>query len=788
MSRRNRLSATSVAAFATFVLFMAVLALLPAQPAYAQDDPTVAVITTTVNLATNETSITVPVVVTPTETYTYSALSFVLQYDETCLRIDDTDTDITLKQSGFNTEQYIDDPDNGTLSVAIYDWAETDPQTLVDGTLIEIQFGLQSACMDGASETAVFTFDNDPAVTFGRADNGGNVAGVGEQGTYTLNVNQSPTAISLGGSYTNNLKENVSTYRQIGDLTATDANTGDTHTFALSSGSGCVGEDSNDGFFIPAATPTKLFTDLTFDHETKESYTLCVTANDGRGGSYETTVTFNVGDVNEAPTWLELSATTLANGAASGTSIGTFTTTGDPDTGATHTYTIMNTGAGSDDYSSFTIGGDDSDELLSAFAADYGTKSLYRIRVKTTDTGTPSESFERQFVIKVVGNAVLSLPSAPDVPYVVVGSSISVPIKYNAVGNDVVTATFTVNFQENCLEYTELTGLQSGFTDAQNDNGEDGAITINMSSSTSALREGAIGYLSFTGTTCEEAYQWSDLTFSGVSLKTSGDVAVTTTSNSGKLVVVNNDGRGDCNSSDRLDAGDFPAIAIEYFDDEGTYGGLTSPHWLLSPRGTYGGSAIGCDANADRVVGSGDIGCAARQYFGLACGTAVAAASIAPPVVAAPAAIAAAPGANVTLPVSLQSQGNGVASLAFAVKVDTAQFALDPTDADEDGIPDAVTLNAPTGMLRMAFYDPAAGEIQIVLAGMVMPLPVLEDGIVANIQLVGKPGATGSAAAVALENVSLGDTEGGALPVQVELVAPEGSLPRIFLPFVNRQN
>lgn len=785
MSRRNKLSATSVAAFATFVLFMAVLALLPAQPAYAQDDPTVAVITTTVNLATNETSITVPVVVTPTETYTYSALSFVLQYDETCLRIDDTDTDITLKQSGFSTEQYIDDPDNGTLSVAIYDWAEADPQTLVDGTLIEIQFGLQSACMDGASETAVFTFDNDPAVTFGRADNGGNVAGVGEQGTYTLNVNQSPTAISLGGSYTDNLKENVSTYRQIGDLTATDANTGDTHTFALSSGSVCDGEDSNDGFFIPVATPTKLFTDLTFNFETKSAYTLCVTANDGRGGSYEGTVTFNVGPVNEAPTWLELSATTLANGAQSGTTIGTFTTSGDPE-GAGHTYSILTEGAGSDDHASFTIGGDESNELLSAFVATYNTKSLYRIRVRTTDTGDPGLSFERQFVIKVVGNAVLSLPVSPDVPYVVVGSTIAVPIKYNAVGNDVVTATFTVNFQVNCLEYTGLTGLQSEFTDALGDDGEGGAIAISMSSSTSSLREGVIGYLSFTATTCAKDVQWSDLSFSGVTLKTTGDVAVTTTSTGGKLVVVDDDIRGDCNSDGALNAGDFPAIVIEHFDDEGTYGGLSSPHWLLSPRGTYGGSAIGCDANADRQVGAGDIGCAARRYFGLACGTAVAAASIAPPVVTAPAAIAAAPGANVMLPVSLQSQGNDVASMIVAVKLDPTQVAFDPTDADEDGIPDAVTLNAPESMLRMAFYDQAAGEIRIVLAGLTLPLPVLDDGVIANIELVGKPDATGSAA-VALENVSLGDTEGGALPVQVELVAPEGA-PQIgiFLPFVNR--
>ena len=790
MSPRNRLSVSSLTSLVIFILFMAVLALLPAQSAYAQDNPTVAIITTTVELATTDTSITVPVVVTPTETYTYSAVSFVLQYDKDCVRIDNTSTDIAMQQFGFSNQQYVNDPDNGRLSVAIWDWDEIDPQTFVDGDLIKIRFGLQTACMDSATETTVFTFDDDPAVTFGRADNGGNVAGVGEQGTYTLNVNKSPTAIALAtGSYSDNLQENVSIERQIGDLTATDANSGDTHTFALSSG--CDGDpDPNDGFSIPADEPTKLFTDLTFDYETQVPYTLCVTANDGRGGSYKTTVTFNVVNVNEAPTWLELSVSTLANGAISETSIGTFSTTGDPDAGATHTFTIMTEGVGSDDHASFEIGGTLSNELLTKFAANYNTKSLYRIRVKTTDNGTPGLTFERQFVIKVVGSAVLSLPDSPDVPYVVATSSISVPIKYNTVGNDVVAATFAITYNTTCLEYPTangLTELQAGFTDAGADTGADGQIDINMSSSSSALREGIIGYLSFTGKAACDPGRWTDLVIlEDSSLRATGAAEVVHTKSNGKLVVVANDGRGDCNSSGQLDAGDFPAIAIEFFDAEPTYGALASPHWLLSPLGTYAGSAIGCDANADRVVGSGDIACAARKYFGLSCTTAVAAASIAPPVIAAPAAIAANPGANVTLPVSLQSQGNDVASLAFAVKVDIAQFALDPTDADADGVPDAITLNAPAEMLRIALYDPLTGEIQIVLAGMTMPLPVLEDGIVANIQLVGKAGASGSLSTIALEDVSLGDTEGGTLPVSVELVAPEGSWNTLYLPVTIR--
>ena len=124
--------------------------------------------------------------------------------------------------------------------------------------------------------------------------------------------------------------------------------------------------------------------------------------------------------------------------------------------------------------------------------------------------------------------------------------------------------------------------------------------------------------------------------------------------------------------------------------------------------------------------------------------------------------------------------------MAFAVKIDTTQIAFDPTDADEDGVPDTITLNSPDGMLRMAFYDAATGEIQIVLSGMTVPLPVLEDGIVASIQLTGKAATSGALAAVTLEDVSLGDTEGGTLPVAGELVAPEGAWHSLYLPVAIR--
>lgn len=782
MSPRNRLSISTLASIATFMLFMAVLALWPALPAHAEGEPATAVITTTVKLATTDTSITVPVVITPTGTYTYSSVSFVLDYMTTCVRIGDVTSDVVLKQSGY-TGQYVNDADDGELTVAV--WDETGNQdALASGTLIEIEFALENACLEGAITETVFSFATSPAVSFGRGDNSGYDTGVGHQGTYTLDINTAPDITSNAF----NMAENVTGSRKVGDLTASDP---DDSSFSFAMATTCSSTFSNDGFAV--ANDDELWTVRTFDFEVEDTYPVCVQANDGRGGvSAAEIITVTVTDANDAPTWLELDGATLFDEDPAGTVIGVFATT-DQDAGETFTYSFV-AGAGDTDNDQFTIDGS-SLKAKSGVDYDFDTKPLYKIRVRSSDG---EASIERQFTIQIVAKSELSLPGQPDVPSVVAdgSSSVAIPILYSARGNSVVTATFEVAYNSACLNYVNMTGLQSGFGHVgAADSDDTSPVSINIASSSTTLQEGVIGYLNFTGdASCDTGAwrgDWYDLDITAApTLKSAGNVTVNSIGADGKLAVLANDDRGDCNSDEAVNAGDLPAIVIEYFDngaeEHGTGNTLASNSWLWSPKGVYSGSAIGCDANADRILGSGDIGCAARRIFGLACTASVAAASPAPAIVKAPAAITASPDAGVTLPVTLQSEGNNVSSIAFAVQIDAAQLALDPTDADEDGVPDAITLNAPAGMLRMAVYDAATGEIQIVLAGMTVPLPVLEDGIVANIQLVGKATASGSLASVVLEDVSLGDTEGGTVPVAVELVAPEGSWHSLYLPVTIR--
>ncbi|MCZ8249734.1 cadherin repeat domain-containing protein, partial [Microcystis sp. LE19-195.1E] len=89
-----------------------------------------------------------------------------------------------------------------------------------------------------------------------------------------------------------------------------------------------------------------------------------------------------VNDVNETPTDLALSATTVNENVPVNTVIGTFSST-DPDTGNTFTYSLI-AGTGDTDNSAFSIVGN---QLQINNSPDFETKNSYSIRVKTTDQG-----------------------------------------------------------------------------------------------------------------------------------------------------------------------------------------------------------------------------------------------------------------------------------------------------------------------------------------------------------------------------------------------------------------
>jgi hypothetical protein len=197
--------------------------------------------------------------------------------------------------------------------------------------------------------------------------------------------NQAPTDLSLSAS---SVDENVATSTVIGTFSTTDPDAGDSFTYSLVSGTG----DSDNSAFTIDGDALKI--NASPDFETKSSYNIRVRTTDADGESYEETLTISVNDLNEAPTALNLSASSVDENVAASTVIGTFNTT-DPDTGDSFTYSLVFRKVDSDN-AAFTI---DGDQLKINASPDFETKSSYNIRVRTTDAD--GESYEETLTISV---------------------------------------------------------------------------------------------------------------------------------------------------------------------------------------------------------------------------------------------------------------------------------------------------------------------------------------------------------------------------------------------------
>jgi len=215
--------------------------------------------------------------------------------------------------------------------------------------------------------------------------------------------NATPTNLTLSN---NTIAENQAIGTGIGTFTSTDPDTGNTFTYSLVTGTG-----STDNALF-AITGNQLQSNGIFDFETKNSYSIRVRTTDQGGLSYEKQLTIGVSNVNETPTNLTLSNSTVSENQILGTVIGNFTTT-DPDTGNTFTYSLV-TGTGATDNSLFAI---TNNQLKTNSVFDYETKNSYSVRVKTTDQG--GLSYEKQLTIgvndldEITGNPLINNGRTP---------------------------------------------------------------------------------------------------------------------------------------------------------------------------------------------------------------------------------------------------------------------------------------------------------------------------------------------------------------------------------------
>ncbi len=115
-----------------------------------------------------------------------------------------------------------------------------------------------------------------------------------EEQVFTISITdqpEAPTDIQLSAS---EVAENNTTGEVVGLFTATDEDTGESHTYTLVAGEG----DSGNAAF--AINQDQLLTAAVYDFETQASYSIRVQAHDGNGGTYQKVLTITILNQNES--------------------------------------------------------------------------------------------------------------------------------------------------------------------------------------------------------------------------------------------------------------------------------------------------------------------------------------------------------------------------------------------------------------------------------------------------------------------------------------------------------
>jgi uncharacterized delta-60 repeat protein len=353
--------------------------------------------------------------------------------------------DTTFDGDGKVTTDFGNSTDDVAHSVAI----QSDGKIVVAGQSKNLRSGYDFALTrynsNGSLDT---TFDSDGKVTtaVGISNYGANygansvaiqsdgkivIAGDGP-GDFALaryNVSDAPTDITL--SFTS-IAENAPANTTVGTLSTIDPDSGNTFTYSLVSGTGSI---DNAAFNISGDS---LRATSSFDFETKSSYSIRIRSTDQGGLFTERTFTITVININESPTNISLSSSTIAENAAANTPVGTMSTA-DPDADNSFTYTLV-AGSGDADNAAFDIAGS---ILRATNTFNFEIKSSYTVRVRTTDQG--GLFTEKMFTITVT--------NVNEPPMDIALSSTSIPenVGANAVVGTLSTAdpdagnTFTYN-------------------------------------------------------------------------------------------------------------------------------------------------------------------------------------------------------------------------------------------------------------------------------------------------------------------------------------------------------
>ncbi|MFY7894178.1 MAG: cadherin repeat domain-containing protein, partial [Pirellula sp.] len=187
------------------------------------------------------------------------------------------------------------------------------------------------------------------------------------------NVNEAPTSVALTPD---SIPESVIVGTTIGNLITTDIDGDNVFRYEFSTG---TGSDDNSLFTILG---DQLKTNSTFDFDVKKLYSVRVRAIDLGGLSVEQQLFVNITNVNDPPTDVKISNSSVPENSPIGTVVGSFSTT-DADDGDSHTYSFVS-GAGDADNTLFAIVGN---SLVTRNIFNFESRNSYSIRIQTEDAG-----------------------------------------------------------------------------------------------------------------------------------------------------------------------------------------------------------------------------------------------------------------------------------------------------------------------------------------------------------------------------------------------------------------
>lgn len=198
--------------------------------------------------------------------------------------------------------------------------------------------------------------------------------------TITLVENAAPTAmrIASGGA----VAETAALHAEVATLATTDSNSGDRHTYEIVANAN--GDPLTGGhplFEIGTGdSSSKILLKAPLDDAQVGTYTLWVKTTDSGNLSHVEQITLTITNVNEAPQTINLSASTVAENTATGTTIG-FLSSVDPDRGDEISYTLLDNAGGR-----FALQGN-ALVVANGAALDFERASSYQIRVQAKDKG-----------------------------------------------------------------------------------------------------------------------------------------------------------------------------------------------------------------------------------------------------------------------------------------------------------------------------------------------------------------------------------------------------------------